>query len=260
LVRRVVVGGVVVGSAVAAMALTATFGAGEGAPASADAGARLPPVTPLAGMTRATRSGPRLAVADHLGAEGGAGQLIVVEASALGDTYAQLQAFDRVNGAWVAAFAPMTARLGRNGVSPHHMEGDGTTPAGTFSMTEAFGNAPDPGTRLPYRPVHVNDEWVSDSTSQYYNTWQVGPANGRWSSSEKLWTFTTAYAYAVVIDYNRFPVVPYRGDGIFLHVQTGSPTSGCVAIDRDDLVSIMRWLDPSTSPRIAIGTDALLRA
>jgi L,D-peptidoglycan transpeptidase YkuD (ErfK/YbiS/YcfS/YnhG family) len=256
--RRVVVGGVIATAVLMATLVIATFGAGAGVLTSTDAGSH--PPAPLAGRVRATRSTPRLAIADHLGAEGGAGQLIVVEASALGETYAQLQAFDRVGGAWVAAFPPMTARLGRNGVSAHHMEGDGTTPAGTFTMTEAFGNDANPGTRLPYRPVHINDEWVSDSTSPFYNTWQVGPANGRWSSSEKLWTFTTAYAYAVVIDYNRFPVVPYRGDGIFLHVQTGSPTSGCVAIDRGDLVSIMRWLDPSKSPRIAIGTDALLRA
>jgi L,D-peptidoglycan transpeptidase YkuD (ErfK/YbiS/YcfS/YnhG family) len=249
----------VIGSAVVVVASLLLI-VGAGVRTSADAGSSVASVAPLAGGVRATRSVPRLAIADHLGAEGGAGQLIVVEVSALGDTYAQLQAFDRVGGAWVAAFAPVTARLGRNGISAHHMEGDGTTPAGTFTMTEAFGNSPNPGTHLPYRPVHVNDEWVSDSTSRYYNTWQVGPANGRWSSSEKLWTFTTAYAYAVVIDYNRFPVVPYRGDGIFLHVQTGSPTSGCVAIDRGELVSIMRWLDPSKAPRIAIGTDALLRS
>ena len=199
-----------------------------------------------------------MAIADRLGAEGGAQQLIVVETRSASDTFGQLQAFDRVGDRWVPAFPPATARLGRGGVSPNHGEGDGTTPAGTFTLTEAFGIQPNPGTLLPYRQVHVNDEWVSDSLSPFYNTWQVGPANGRWSSSEKMWTFTTAYAYGVVIDYNRFPVVPYRGDAIFLHVMGSEPTSGCVAIPQDDLVAIMRWLSPLKAPRIAIGTDDLL--
>jgi L,D-peptidoglycan transpeptidase YkuD (ErfK/YbiS/YcfS/YnhG family) len=206
----------------------------------------------------ATREQPHLAVADRLGAEGGAGQLIVVEAAAASDTWAQLQAFDRVAGRWVPAFAPTSARLGRSGVSTDHWEGDGTTPAGTFTMTEAFGNSPDPGTRLPYRPVHDQDYWVSDSDSPDYNTWQSGPPNGRWRSAEALWTMPQSYAHAVVIDYNRFPVVPNRGDGIFLHVWNANPTSGCVAIDGDRLVDIMRWLDPAKHPAVAIGTDAML--
>jgi L,D-peptidoglycan transpeptidase YkuD (ErfK/YbiS/YcfS/YnhG family) len=71
---------------------------------------------------------------------------------------------------------------------------------------------------------------------------------------------TQSYEHAVVIDYNRFPVVPNRGDAIFLHVWNENATSGCVAIDRDRLVEIMRWLDPAKAPRIAIGTDAMLLA
>jgi L,D-peptidoglycan transpeptidase YkuD (ErfK/YbiS/YcfS/YnhG family) len=206
----------------------------------------------------ATRAQPHLTVADRLGAEGGAGQLIVVEAAGPGDTWAQLQAFDRVDGRWQPAFSPTSARLGRSGVSTDHWEGDGTTPAGTFTMTEAFGNGADPGTRLPYRPVHDQDYWVSDPNSPLYNTWQTGPPNGRWRSAEELWTMPQSYEFAVVVDYNRFPVVPNRGDGIFLHVWNADPTSGCVAIDRNRLVQIMRWLDPAQHPAIAIGTDAML--
>ena len=64
-----------------------------------------------------------------------------------------------------------------------------------------------------------------------------------------------SYRHAVVIDYNRSPVVPGRGSAIFLHVWNENPTSGCVAIDLDRLVEIMRWLDPAKHPKIAIGTD-----
>ena len=68
-----------------------------------------------------------LEIADRLGDEGGAGQLIVVEAAAATDTWAQLQAFDRVGDRWVPAFAPTERsdraqrRLGRPlGRRRHH--------------------------------------------------------------------------------------------------------------------------------------------
>ena len=202
-----------------------------------------------------------LEIADRLGAEGGAGQLIVVQPAAATDTWAQLQAFDRVDDRWVPAFGPTSARIGRSGVSADRWEGDGSTPAGRFTLTEAFGNGPDPGSGLPYRPVHDQDYWVGDSASPYYNTWQSGPPNGRFGYAEKLWTMPASYRHAVVIDYNRTPVVPGRGSAIFLHVWNENATSGCVAIDLDRLVEIMRWLDPAKHPKIAIGTgDQLVTA
>jgi L,D-peptidoglycan transpeptidase YkuD (ErfK/YbiS/YcfS/YnhG family) len=101
---------------------------------------------------------------------------------------------------------------------------------------------------------------VTDSSSPYYNTWQSGPPEGRWTQAEALWTLTQAYRHAVVIDYNRDPVVLGLGSAMFLHVRNENPTSGCVAIDLDRLVEIMRWLDPAKGPKIAIGTDASLTA
>jgi L,D-peptidoglycan transpeptidase YkuD (ErfK/YbiS/YcfS/YnhG family) len=48
------------------------------------------------------------------------------------------------------------------------------------------------------------------------------------------------------------PIVPGRGSGIFLHVQTGGPTNGCVSLRRPDLVRVLRWLSPAASPQISI--------
>jgi hypothetical protein len=47
--------------------------------------------------------------------------------------------------------------------------------------------------------------------------------------------------------------IPGRVSGIFLHVTDGSPTWGCVAIGREEMRSVLNWLDPSASPRITIG-------
>jgi L,D-peptidoglycan transpeptidase YkuD (ErfK/YbiS/YcfS/YnhG family) len=35
----------------------------------------------------------------------------------------------------------------------------------------------------------------------------------------------------------------------------GAPTAGCVSIPADQLVRIMRWLDPAKHPRILIGVS-----
>jgi L,D-peptidoglycan transpeptidase YkuD (ErfK/YbiS/YcfS/YnhG family) len=235
----------------------ATTAAATTAPVTA---ASAPVDSAVTSTTPADRALPRLEVASRLPAEAGAQQLIVVEVADATDTFAQLQAFDRVDGRWEPAFAPTTARVGRSGISADRHEGDGTTPEGVFTLTEAFGNGPDPGTKLPYRPVHDQDYWVTDSSSPFYNTWQSGSPAGRWTQAEALWTLTQAYRHAVVIDYNRDPIVPGRGSAMFLHVRNENPTSGCVAIDLDRLVEIMRWLDPAQAPKIAIGTDASLTA
>ena len=61
-----------------------------------------------------------------------------------------------------------------------------------------------------------------------------------------------AYRYAVVIDYNRNPVVPGAGSAFFLHVNIGKPTQGCVTLSEQNLLTVLRWLDPAAHPRIAM--------
>ena len=215
-------------------------------------------VDPGPSSAPATRAVPGLGVAARLGDEGGAGQLIVVEVGARRPTRTPSCRRSTGSAVWVPALAPTTARIGRSGVSSDHHEGDGTTPAGVFTLTEAFGNGPDPGSRLPYRPVHDQDYWVTDPTSPLYNTWQQGPPAGRCRRPRRCGRSPTSYRHAVVIDYNRSPVVPGRGSAMFLHVRNENPTSGCVAVDLDRMVAIIRWLDPAKAPKIAIGTDAML--
>jgi len=198
---------------------------------------------------------------------GDAEQLVVVHAAQSTDTEAIAETFEKRDGAWHAVDGPMPAQLGRAGLSEAHKEGDGTTPVGVFTMHETFGIKPLNGLALPYRLVGPDDWWVSDSSKPaIYNTWQTTTPDEhgtptRWdpTHAEHLSTFGTAYNYAAVIDYNRPPSVdapvPGNGSGIFLHVSTGKPTSGCVAIGSDALVSILKWLDPTKHPRIVIGTE-----
>ena len=57
------------------------------------------------------------------------------------------------------------------------------------------------------------------------------------------------YELGVVVEHND-ACVPGRGSAIFLHVwrEPGAPTAGCTSMARDDLLRLLRWLDPAAEP------------
>ncbi|PZS31903.1 MAG: hypothetical protein DLM59_09125 [Pseudonocardiales bacterium] len=182
-------------------------------------------------------------------------QVITVVAASPASTGGTLQAWDRTAGGWVPRGPAVHAYLGDQGITTHPSETRSATPAGSFTLTQAFGRAGDPGTALPYFRTDSSDWWVTDVTSRSYNT------HYRCSSAcpfdtglgENLYRAGFLYTYAVVIDYNRRPVTPGAGSAFFLHVTEFKPTTGCVSIPQASLVSIMRWLSPSAHPRIIMG-------
>jgi L,D-peptidoglycan transpeptidase YkuD (ErfK/YbiS/YcfS/YnhG family) len=146
---------------------------------------------------------------------------------------------------------PWRARVGRNGLSAQHREGDGTTPTGTFRLGPVvYGIDPDPGVRVRYHRLACGDWWDEDPRSSTYNTFRhVGcgttpPFRG---GSEALWRITPAYRLFAVIQYNAAPIVPGRGSAIFLHVDTGRSTNGCVSLPRPELLRVLRRLRPGAT-------------
>jgi L,D-peptidoglycan transpeptidase YkuD (ErfK/YbiS/YcfS/YnhG family) len=127
-------------------------------------------------------------------------------------------------------------------VSSAKHEGDLRTPAGVFPLRSGFGIYANPGLGLGWFRVGSRDVWVDDSRSTLYNTHQRTPANGRWSSAEPL-DNAPAYNYAQVIGYNEART-PGRGTAIFLHVDHGSGTAGCVSVPTANLLAIFRWEQP----------------
>ena len=67
----------------------------------------------------------------------------------------------------------------------------------------------------------------------------------------------SAYDTGAVIAYNDART-PGLGSAIFLHVSSGRSTAGCVSLPYDELLDVLRWLDPAQAPRIAIGTQSSL--
>jgi L,D-peptidoglycan transpeptidase YkuD (ErfK/YbiS/YcfS/YnhG family) len=198
----------------------------------------------------------------------GVEQVLLVTVAGWNDSTGTMQLFERSSGGWRRDGEPFPVVVGRNGLGwgrglpveqspgPEKVEGDGRSPAGAFELKTAFGSAEDPpgGTLLPYTTTGANDFFVDDPDSPDYNTWvrlEAGSDPGlRWRSFERMARGDRLYELGIVVAHNMSPVVKGKGSAIFLHVwrSSSSPTSGCTAMRRDDLLGLFRRLDPSRKP------------
>jgi len=187
-------------------------------------------------------------------------QVVIVHADGYGTSHATLEAFTRTGSGWQPAFGAMAARIGVNGFSDSKVEGDLETPTGMYPFgSTMYGIAANPGVRYAYHRLVPDDWWNENPATPGYNSFAHGPSPG--GASEALWQITPQYDHFAVINYN-IPVVaadPPRGSGIFLHViNPGRATAGCVALERADLLRILKWLDPAASPRIVMAPRSAL--
>lgn len=196
-----------------------------------------------------TVSQPKIA---YTSAAANSSQLITVVST--GGSSAELTLWQKdSSGNWFE-YDSMFARLGSGGMKSASLvyEMDMCTPTGIYSLSEAFGINSNPGSGLPYRVLDGSEYWVDDENSPYYNTMQFGEPNGRWSSAEHLSSMGRSYCYSIVVDYNRWPVIPVKSSAIFLHVDVGVPTWGCIAVEESKMVKILNWISSSANPKIIL--------
>lgn len=142
--------------------------------------------------------------------------------------------------------------IGRSGLAPKHHEGDGTTPLGTFFLRECWYRADKmdaPETHLPLKIIGQDDGWCDDPKSPEYNRHVKLPFA---ASHEKLWLNNGTYDLIVPIGYNDAPPVSGEGSAIFFHVAKPdySPTEGCVAVAKTDLLEMLKDIGPTTLIKI----------
>ncbi|MER5526850.1 L,D-transpeptidase family protein [Streptomyces sp. NPDC002677] len=188
---------------------------------------------------------------------GGGDQLITAEASALSSTSGTVTWWERRDGQW-AQVGTAAARFGAKGLveGAARQQGTNTTPTGLYDLPFGFGLQTAPtGTSVTYRPVTADSWWCQDNDSTSYNRWvEPLPSDCRAAEAEKLSSYGTQYAYALVIGFNYERPVRGHGAGIFLHVNGDGATAGCVSVPVDAMREILRWVDPGKAPHIAVGT------
>lgn len=138
--------------------------------------------------------------------------------------------------------------FGKNGLSVAKVEGDGKTPIGYFRLGQCFYRADRiqlPETKLSFRAITPNDGWCDDQAHPSYNQLVQLPFE---SGHEKMYIEEGIYDLVIEILYNYDPVVPGRGSAIFWHLQSEvrAYTEGCLAIQREDFLDILKSLTPDT--------------
>jgi L,D-peptidoglycan transpeptidase YkuD (ErfK/YbiS/YcfS/YnhG family) len=143
--------------------------------------------------------------------------------------------------------------LGRSGLAALKREGDGATPIGSFVLRQVLYRADRmmrPRTRLPTRAIRADDGWCDDPTSRNYNRLVKLPSR---RSAEGLMRKDHVYDLVVVLGYNDRPRIKGKGSAVFLHLARPgyTPTEGCIAVSRHDLVALVR--------RAHLGTQLVIR-
>lgn len=136
--------------------------------------------------------------------------------------------------------------VGRGGIAEKQREGDGITPLGRWPLRQVLYRADRitaPKTRLPLAPIEPDQAWCDVPGDPNYNRLVRLPYP---SLDERLWRDDSLYDLIVVVGFNDSPPVSGKGSAIFLHLARPdySPTAGCVALSRDDLIEAIEQLTP----------------
>ena len=148
--------------------------------------------------------------------------------------------------------------VGRGGVRGDKREGDGATPAGSWSMRRLLYRADRlerPQTRLPSSAIRPQDGWCDALRDPRYNQ----PVDLPYAASaEALCRDDGVYDLIVPLGYNDAPVVPGAGSAIFLHIARAdfAPTEGCVALALCDLLRVLGEADLQS--RVVVETRRLV--
>jgi L,D-peptidoglycan transpeptidase YkuD (ErfK/YbiS/YcfS/YnhG family) len=150
-------------------------------------------------------------------------------------------------GRWTFACA-----LGRAGIVSTKTEGDGGTPVGLFPLRRLFyrhDRLGRPRTPIPATPVQLHQGWCDDPESPHYNRAVTLPSR---FGHERLWRADGLYDLILTIGHNDRPVRPSAGSAVFVHVAhpAMTPTEGCVAFAKEDLLHLLRVLRPGDAVRI----------
>lgn len=168
-------------------------------------------------------------------------QAVVVTGGSLDSNRSEAVLYRRTAAGWEAG-PVWPARNALNGWTDDHMAGDLRSPIGVFTLSDAGGMLPDPGTRLPY-----------DESPGFF-------IEGTGFVGEPL---AGSFDHVVAIDYNRVPgtspldgtrpLGADRGGGIWLHVDHDGPTQGCVSLEEEHMRQLLLALDPEQYPVVVMG-------
>ncbi len=141
--------------------------------------------------------------------------------------------------------------IGKNGIKTKKIEGDFTTPKGTFLLKKIYYRSDrikKIKTVLPKVQIKKNMGWCNDPKHKQYNS--LIKTNKK-IKHEKLFRRDRKYDLLIVIDYNLNKTIPFKGSAIFIHLTKNyKSTAGCIALSKNDMIVLLKIINKKTRIRI----------
>ncbi|RUM66819.1 MAG: hypothetical protein DSZ03_00570 [Sulfurimonas sp.] len=198
-------------------------------------------------------------------------QLLLVISDDFHATTATLQRYELHNSHLHPVGAAVAVNLGRSGLGwspseleiPHNShdpvkrEGDGRAPSGIFYITGSFGYVAQTNPNMPHIQSSADLICVDDVHADTYNTIVPRAMASDATSFEIMRRQDDLYALGLTLSHNA-KRIPYDGSCVFLHVEKapGTPTAGCTSMSKNDLATVIRWLDITKKPLLVQVTSA----
>ena len=142
--------------------------------------------------------------------------------------------------------------VGKRGVNLKRKEGDFITPIGLYKIKYILYRK-DRIKKIPskLRKIRIkkNMGWCDDPKSKRYNKLVNLPFSYGY---EQLFKKENIYDIILVLNYNMRPIKKNKGSAIFIHVSKKNfkKTEGCVAIQKRDLLKIVKEIKKNTKVMI----------
>ncbi len=141
--------------------------------------------------------------------------------------------------------------IGKKGLKKKKIEGDRSTPKGTFSLGKIYyreDRVIKPKKNFLIKKITKNIGWCDDPYSKYYNSEIKIKKNIR---HEKLFRKDYKYDYLLVINYN-IKKKKFKGSAIFIHLTKNyKPTAGCIALKKKDFLILLKIINKKTKIKIS---------
>jgi|TARA_B110001452_G_C15185312_1_gene411689 L,D-peptidoglycan transpeptidase YkuD (ErfK/YbiS/YcfS/YnhG family) len=140
--------------------------------------------------------------------------------------------------------------IGKNGLNSNKVEGDYSTPKGTFNLKKLYFRKDQvgiPTCKLGKKIIKKNMAWCDDPNHRKYNE-EIKINNIK--SKENLYRKDRKYDYVIAIDHNN-KKIPNKGSAIFIHLTNNyKPTTGCIGLKKKDFDILLKLIDKKTKIKI----------
>ena len=142
--------------------------------------------------------------------------------------------------------------IGKRGIGYKKKEGDLVTPKGKYKIKYILyrrDRIKEIKTKIKKIIIKKNMAWCDDPNSRKYNKLVKLPSAFGY---EKLYRRENIYDIIIVLNYNMNPIKKNKGSAIFIHIakKNYKKTEGCVAIKKNELLKVLKFLNSETIVKI----------